>query len=109
MSSRPKGAPPEDAVDLLLPSASEDEREIARELATAFRLAAIETADARSPSTGIEPGLAQAALREHDLGEALLGLQDVMIHHAGPCRGPSSFAVLPRPRAPYTESLQSLL
>ena len=36
MSSRPKGASLEDAVDLLLPSASEDEREIARELATAF-------------------------------------------------------------------------
>ncbi len=109
MSSRPTEAPLEDAVDLLLPGAPEGERTVARELATTFRLAAIETADARSPSTGIEPGLAQAALREHDLGEALLGLQDVLIHHAGPCRRPSSFAVLPRPRAPYTESLRSLL
>ncbi len=109
MTSASEPQPLEDAVDLLLPDASSGEREVARGLAATFRLAAIETADTRSPSTGIEPGLALAALREHDLVEALLGLQDLMIHHAAPCRGSSSFAVLPRPRAPYTESLQSLL
>ena len=59
----------------------------ARRLATAFRLAALETADVRSPSTGVEPGLALAALREHDLQEAMLALEDLLVPHAAPRRG----------------------
>ena len=100
---------PEDPVDLMMSGADAEEVEVARRLATAFRLAALETADVRSPSTGVEPGLALAALREHDLQEAMLALEDLLVHHAAPCRLESSFAVLPRPRASYTESLRSLL
>lgn len=99
----------EDPVDLLMSGAAAEEVEVARSLATAFRLAALETADARSPSTGVEPGVALAALREHDLQEAMLALADLLVHHAAPCRLESSYAVLPRPRASYTESLRSLL
>ncbi len=99
----------EDPVEMLMAGAGAAEVEVARKLATAFRLAALETADVRSPSTGIEPGTALAALREHDLQEAMLALEDLLIHHAAPCRLEASFAVLPRPRASYTESLRSLL
>jgi hypothetical protein len=109
MTKREEAQRREDPVELLMVGADADEVEVARKLATAFRLAALETADVRSPSTGVEPGMALAALREHDLREAMLALKDLLVHHAAPCRLDSSFAVLPRPRASYTESLRSLL
>ncbi|MDG1049088.1 MAG: hypothetical protein P8M11_01865 [Planctomycetota bacterium] len=109
MSGEPARRSLDDPVELLMPEATKGGQAVVRKLATALRLAALETADARSPSAGVELGLAFAALREHDLIEALLALEDLLIHHAAACRRPSSFAVLPKPRVTYTESLRSLL
>ena len=101
--------PRSDPVEAMMGGAGELAVEVARRLTTALRMAAVEAADSRSDSAGVDAQRAAAALDEQERRAAGRLLEDLLVHLAAPCRPVHSFATLPRPESSYTDTVAALL